>query len=66
MKKISDSNHSLFGTMTMYYTLRNEGYGCGHNRVYRLMCIHDIKSSYRLDPDITISDPFRNRPQKTF
>lgn len=47
IKKISDSNHSLFGTMTMYYTLRNEGYGCGHNRVYRLMCIHDIKSSYR-------------------
>ena len=47
IKEISNSNHSLFGTMTMYYTLRNEGYGCGHNRVYRLMCINDIKSSYR-------------------
>lgn len=47
IKEISKSNHSLFGTMTMYYTLRNEGYGCGHNRVYRLMCINDIKSSYR-------------------
>ena len=33
--------------MTIYYTLRNEGYGCGHTRVYRLMCINDIKSSYR-------------------
>lgn len=47
IKEISDSNNSLFGTMTMYYTLRNEGYKCGHNRVYRLMCINDIKSSYR-------------------
>ena len=47
IKEISNSNNSLFGTMTMYYTLRNEGYGCGHNRVYRLMCINDIKSSYR-------------------
>ncbi len=47
IKEISNSNNSLFGTMTMYYTLKNEGYGCGHNRVYRLMCINDIKSSYR-------------------
>lgn len=47
IKEISDSNNSLFGTMTMYYTLRNEGYRCGHNRVYRLMCINDIKSTYR-------------------
>ena len=47
IKEISNSNNSLFGTMTMYYTLRNEGYGCGHNRVYQLMCINDIKSSYR-------------------
>ncbi|OUQ80755.1 hypothetical protein B5E48_05070 [Massilimicrobiota sp. An105] len=50
IKEISNSNNSLFGTMTMYYTLRNEGYGCGHNRVYRLMCINDIKSSYRRRP----------------
>lgn len=47
IKEISDSNNSLFGTMTMYYTLKNEGYKCGHNRVYRIMCINDIKSSYR-------------------
>ena len=47
IKEISNSNNSLFGTMTMHYTLRNEGYRCGHNRVYRLMCINDIKSSYR-------------------
>ena len=47
IKEIADSNNSLFGTMTMYYTLKNEGYKCGHNRVYRLMCINDIKSSYR-------------------
>ena len=47
IKEISNSNNSFFGTMTMYYTLRNEGYRCGHNRVYRLMCINDIKSSYR-------------------
>ena len=47
IKEISNYNHSLFGTMTMYYTLKNEGYICSHNRVYRLMCINDIKSSYR-------------------
>lgn len=47
IKEIASSNHSLFGTMTMYYTLKHEGYSCGHNRVYRLMCIHDIKSAYR-------------------
>ena len=47
IKEISNSNNSLFGTMTMYYTLRNEGYSCGHNRVYRLMCINEIKSTYR-------------------
>lgn len=47
IKEIADSNNSLFGTMTMYYTLKNEGYKCGHNRVYRIMCINDIKSSYR-------------------
>lgn len=31
----------------MYYTLKKEGYSCGHNRVYRLMCINDIRSTYR-------------------
>ncbi len=41
IKEISNSNNSLFGTMTMYYTLRNEGYRCGHNRVYRLSFWHN-------------------------
>lgn len=47
IKEIASSNHSLFGTMTMYYTLKHEGYSYGHNRVYRLICSHDIKSAYR-------------------
>lgn len=48
IKEISASNNSLFGTMNMYYTLRNKyHFTCGHNRVYRIMCINDIKSSYR-------------------
>lgn len=36
IKEIAASNNSLFGVMTMYYTLQKEGYSCGHNRVYRL------------------------------
>lgn len=48
IKEISASNNSLFGVMSMYYTLRNKyAFTCGHNRVYRIMCINDIKSSYR-------------------
>ncbi|WP_110291540.1 IS3 family transposase [Lachnotalea glycerini] len=48
MKEISALNNSLFGAMNMYYTLRNKyHFTCGHNRVYRIMCINDIKSSYR-------------------
>ncbi len=48
IKEISATNNSLFGAMTMYYTLRNKyNFNCGHNRVYRIMCINDIKSSYR-------------------
>ena len=48
IKEISALNNSLFGAMNMYYTLRNKYYyTCGHNRVYRIMCINDIKSSYR-------------------
>ena len=47
IKEIAASNNSLFGAMNMYYTLRNEGYKCGHNRVYRLMCINNIQSTYR-------------------
>jgi len=48
IKEISALNNSLFGTMNMYYTLKNKyHYTCGHNRVYRMMCINDIKSSYR-------------------
>jgi transposase InsO family protein len=48
IKKIVASNNSLFGAMNMYYKLRDDyHFTCGHNRVYRIMCIHDIKSSYR-------------------
>ena len=48
IKEISALNHSLFGAMNMYYTLRNKyHFTCGHNRVYRIMCTNDIKSSYR-------------------
>ena len=47
IKQIAASNNSLFGAMNMYYSLKNQGYKCGHNRVYRLMCINDIKSTYR-------------------
>lgn len=48
MKEISKSNNSLFGTMKMCFTLKTRyGFSCGHNRVYRLMCINNIKSIYR-------------------
>ena len=48
IKEIAESNNSLFGVMEMYYALRNEyDIQCGHNRVARLMCINDIKSSFR-------------------
>lgn len=48
IKEISMSNNSLFGVMNMYYILKNKyNFTCGHNRVYRIMCINDIKSSYR-------------------
>lgn len=48
IKEISALDHSLFGAMNMYYTLRNKyHFTCGHNRVYRIMCTNDIKSSYR-------------------
>ena len=48
IKEIAESNNSLFGTMNMYYVLKYQyGFSCGHNRVYRLMCINDIQSSYR-------------------
>lgn len=48
IKEIVQSNNSLFGANNMCYSLNNEyGIKCGHNRVYRLMCINDISSSYR-------------------
>lgn len=62
IKEIASSNHSLFGTVTMYYTLKHEGYSCGHNRVYRLMCIHDIKSAYRRKAGY---DYIRSVPEQT-
>ena len=48
IQKIAKSNNSLFGAMNMYYKLRDKHhFTCGHNRVYRIMCVNDIKSSYR-------------------
>lgn len=48
IKEIADSNNSLFGSMNMYYKLRDKyNYTGGHNRVYRIMCVNNIKSSYR-------------------
>ena len=48
IKEIAESNNSLFGAMNMHYVLKNQyGFSCGHNRVYRLMCINDIQSVYR-------------------
>lgn len=48
IKEVTDSNNSLFGSWTMTYHIRNK-YGLiyNHKRVYRLMCIHNIVSSYR-------------------
>lgn len=63
IKEIAESNNSLFGAMNMYYTIRNEGkIKCGHNRVYRLMCINDIKSSYRRTSSYTY---IRSTPEQT-
>ncbi|MGL5353606.1 MAG: IS3 family transposase [Clostridium sp.] len=48
IKEIADSNNSLFGVVKMHSTLRDKyDFTCGHNRVYRIMCINDISSSYR-------------------
>ena len=48
IRSIANSNNSLFGAMTMYYKLKKDyHFTCGHNRVYRIMCINDIQSTYR-------------------
>lgn len=63
IKEISSLNNSLFGAMNMYYTLRNKyHFTCGHNRVYRIMCINDIKSSYRRSSTYTY---IKSTPEKT-
>ncbi len=51
IKEVSSSNNSLFGSWTMTYYIRNQ-YGIiyNHKRIYRLMCISDIVSSYRRKP----------------
>ena len=63
IKEIATSNNSLFGAMNMYYTLREKyRFTCGHNRVYRIMCINDIKSSYRRRPGYNY---VKSTPQET-
>ena len=54
IKKVSASNNSLFGSLTMTYYIRNEyKLEYNHKRVYRLMCINDIVSNYRRKPSYT-------------
>ncbi len=49
--------------MNMYYTLKNKyHFTCGHNRVYRIMCINDIKSSYRRSSSYTY---IKSKPEET-
>ena len=51
IREISNSNNSLFGSMTMTYHIRNKyGINYNHKRIYRLMCINDIVSNYRRKP----------------
>lgn len=48
IKEIAKSNNHLFGTMKMMYAVNkrmNTQYN--HKRIYRLMCIHDLASSFR-------------------
>ncbi len=63
IQEISESNNSLFGAMNMYYKLRDKyHFTCGHNRVYRIMCINDIKSSYRRSSRYTY---IKSTPEET-
>jgi transposase InsO family protein len=63
IKEVSSSNNSLFGSKTMTYYIRNEyGLVCNHKRIYRLMCINDIVSSYRRKPSYNYS---RSSPEIT-
>lgn len=63
IKEISDLNNSLFGAMNMYYKLRDKyHFTCGHNRVYRIMCINDMKSSYRRSSTYTF---IKSTPEET-
>lgn len=47
IREIATSNNSLFGSVKMTYSLKRKGFTCGHNKVARLMCINDIRSSFR-------------------
>lgn len=63
IQEISESNNSLFGAMNMYYKLRDKYHlTCGHNRVYRIMCINDIRSSYRRKSGYTYK---KSAPEET-
>lgn len=51
IKEVSSSNNSLFGSVTMTYYVSNQyGLVYNHKRIYRIMCINDIVSSYRRKP----------------
>ena len=63
IRKVSSSNNSLFGSLTMTYYIRNEYKRIyNHKRIYRLMCIHDIVSSYRRKPSCAFR---RSTPEMT-
>ncbi len=64
IKEIANSNNSLFGAMNMYYALKNQyGFSCGHNRVYRLMCINNIQSVFRKKKNSSTYKP--STPEET-
>ena len=64
IQKIAKSNNSLFGAMNMHYVLKNQyGFSCGHNRVYRLMCINNIQSVYRKKKNSSTYKP--STPEET-
>ena len=63
IKEIAESNNSLFGAELMHDALINEyKIHCGHNRVARLMCINDIRSTFRRKSKYTY---IKSTPEET-
>lgn len=50
IQEIADSNNHLFGTMKMTFTVNKKlKKKYNHKRIYRLMCIHDLLSVFRIE-----------------